>query len=161
MSKIEIDLKALGNLQQEIKILESRKSGIEREAEKIVKDAIKEKREADKEITKCKEDFDIYKRNVEKNHKKIEEELTNRTKDLIMKEKEGRDLDKDMQAFNAKKRAFSAETKEIGILRSNYLDREHKANLLIVQYKKAIGELPPDKPKVEKVAPKATKKKKK
>lgn len=142
MAKLEIDLKKLGNLQEEIKILSVRKGEIERDAEKIRNNAIKEKRESDKAIAKIKEDFEIYKREVERNHKKINTSFTEREKELIIKEKEGRDIAKDIQVLNSKRRELLSERKEIDRLRSISLDREHKANLLIAQYNKMTGELP-------------------
>ncbi|KKL28732.1 hypothetical protein LCGC14_2372200 [marine sediment metagenome] len=164
MSKLEIDLNKIGNLQAEIKILESRKLEIERGADKIRTEVIKEKRQGEQDLAKQKEDFKNEIRLREKGFKKIEKDLTYQTVDLRKKEQEGRDLDKDIQAFNKKKRSFTDKRKAIQDLKSNYIDREHKANLLITQYKKMIGELPQDKvvkkdKEVKKEAKKTTKKK--
>ncbi|KKN70055.1 hypothetical protein LCGC14_0435020 [marine sediment metagenome] len=150
-------LEKLLNLQAKVKDLESCRSNLEKENENITKDTLKKKSDANREITKQKEDFDIYKRGVEQNHKKIETSLTNREKERLLKEKEGRDLDADIQDFNKKKRSFAQEKKDIEKLKSEYIDREYKANLLIAQYNKMTGELPQEKPKVEKISKKKKK----
>lgn len=150
-------LEKLLNLQEKVKNLESQRRQLETDIERLNKATLQMKGDTNKEIAKQKEDFEIYKREVERNHKKIEVSLTNRAKELLIKEKEGRDIAKDIQVLNSKRKEFISERKEIDALRSDCLDREHKANLLIAQYNKMTGELPQEKPKVEKISKKKKK----
>jgi len=141
MSKLELDLKKLGSLGEEIKIKERRLDEIEKSAEKIRNEIIKEKREADKVLAKEQEDFDVYKRGIEQAHKDIEKGLTKREKDFQIMKQGQKDIEKDIQRLNAIKKSIAGERKEVDFLMSTALDREHKATLIIKQYEKKIEEL--------------------
>ena len=139
---INIDIK---EMEAKLKKLRSQEFSVKAENERTKRDTDKYAKEINAKILKDREDIEDEIKLREKALRQKMKDLTGREKLLIERERESRDLDADIQAFNKGKKAFAQEKKDVQKLKSIYIDSDQKANLLIARYNKLTGELPKKK----------------
>ena len=141
MSKITVDLENLGNLESEIKILEKKKERIIKDMEDSQKSILSNESDSEKKIVKAEQDLKIR---IAEENAKIDlkhKELNQREKDIQTRETELADVHEQFVKLAEAKKSFKDDIDLTDKAKANYLEKEHKADLLIEQYTKKLEEL--------------------
>ena len=141
MSKITVDLESLGNLDSEIKILGKKKERIIKDMEDSQKSILSNESVSEKKIAQAKQDLKV--KTAEENAKITSEykKLDAREKDIVTREKEVANVHELHKALDEARISFKEEIDITDKAKARYLEREHKAQLLIDQYTKKLEEL--------------------
>jgi hypothetical protein len=141
MSKVTVDLENLGNLDSEIKLLEKKKERIIKDMEDSQKSILSNESNSEKKIAQAEQDLKI--KIAEENAKIVSEHKTldAREKDIQTREKEVAEVHKLHKALDSARISFKEDIDLTDKAKANYLEKEHKAQLLIDQYTKKLEEL--------------------
>ena len=136
---LEKDL--LKNINAEIKKLESKKSSLDSEIGQKQEALDHYKSEIEKEIEAKRSELSIK---IQEENQKIDsrhKELNAREKDIVTREKEVATVHELHKALDEARISFKEDIDITDKAKARYLEREHKAQLLIDQYTKKLEEL--------------------
>ena len=136
---LEKDL--LKNINAEIKKLESKKMALDSEIGQKQESLDHYKSEIEKEIEAKRSELSIK---IQEENQKIDlrhKELNAREKDIVAREKEVAEIAESHKKLNEAKISFKEEIDLTDKAKARYLEKEHKAQLLIEQYTKKLEEL--------------------
>ena len=141
MSKITVDLESLGNLDSEIKILGKKKERIIKDMEDSQKSILSNESASEKKIAQMEQDLKV--KTAEENAKLNirSKDLDAREKDIVTREKEVANVHELHKALDEARISFKEDIDLTDKAKASYLEREHKAQLLIDQYTKKLEEL--------------------
>jgi len=141
MSKITVDLESLGNLDSEIKILGKKKERIIKDMEDSQKSILSNESASEKKIAQMEQDLKV--KTAEENAKLNirSKDLDAREKDIKTREKEVANVHELHKALDEARISFKEDIDITDKAKARYLEREHKAQLLIDQYTKKLEEL--------------------
>ena len=128
--------------------LESQIKTLENDIDKKKTEIVKMTQQVDKEIADKIDKAAIgAQEKINEANRKLKE-AEKKLKTAEQREKDSEAINILIKGLDKKSEAFKAERKELDTLRSTLTEKEHKADLLIEQYKKKIGEIPeePEKP---------------
>ena len=128
-------------LEAEIKILQSKKSGILAGLDAARKEAGKAKQEALKEVEKERQALKVEIAQAKKEIKSEQEKLIKREEQIAKREVESDIINLQVKQLANDKKEFEQVKTQTEKAKSSYLEAENKANLKAKQYEKLIQEL--------------------
>ena len=168
MSKVDLSkIQKLSVLEEEIKVLTSKRAGLEADLERLGKELKVTATNSKREIAKAEQEL-IDKIGVQRREaEKVNKELARRDKQLATREVEYEGLEAEFEGLAKEKALLKSQEKQLQQVKAGYLEKEQLADLRAKQLEQEIRDLgkepkkivaKKEKPKAKKVAKKKGKK---